>query len=270
MLCTVLVWWWSTGVILFLVRRKSSTHARSFAAATVFCAVALYGLWVTRNELTVLAAYAAFLCSLLVWGWLEMAFLMGFATGPRRSRCPHDATELRRLGAALGAILNHELSLLAAGSMVAAITWSGANQVGAATFLVLWIMRLSAKLNLFLGVRNCGEDFLPDKVRYLETYFRRRPMNLLFPVSIVAASIVAGIGWSMLGGEASDSFAGVGLNLVCSLLSLAILEHLLMVVPLPTQSLWRWALQPSDTPARPVPGAGAPERRATATASRPV
>ena len=38
-----------------------------------------------------------------------------------------------------------------------ALTWGGANQVGTWTFLVLWVMRLSAKLNVFLGVPNLTE-----------------------------------------------------------------------------------------------------------------
>ena len=38
-------------------------------------------------------------------------------------------------------------------------------------------MRQSAKLNVFLGVRNLNADFLPDHLKYLQTYFVRAPMN---------------------------------------------------------------------------------------------
>ena len=37
------------------------------------------------------------------------------------------------------------------------------NQVATWTFALLWVMRLSAKFNLFLGVRNRGEEFGPIK-----------------------------------------------------------------------------------------------------------
>ena len=33
-------------------------------------------------------------------------------------------------------------------------------------------MRQSAKLNLFLGVRNLGVEFLPQHLRYLQSFFR--------------------------------------------------------------------------------------------------
>ena len=58
------------------------------------------------------------------------------------------------------------------------------------TYLVLWGMRQSAKLNLFLGVRNLGVEFLPQHLRYLQSFFRRRAMNALFPLSIVAATLL--------------------------------------------------------------------------------
>jgi putative photosynthetic complex assembly protein 2 len=67
------------------------------------------------------------------------------------------------------AILWHELGILAVGLVIVAITWNAPNQVGTGTFVVLWVMRTSAKLNLFLGVRNLSEEFcrapaLPGKL----------------------------------------------------------------------------------------------------------
>ena len=53
-----------------------------------------------------------------------------------------------------------------------ALTRDGANQVGLWTFVILWAMRQSAKLNVFLGVRNLSEEFLPEHLRYLETSLR--------------------------------------------------------------------------------------------------
>ena len=34
-------------------------------------------------------------------------------------------------------------------------------------------MRQSAKLNVFLGVRNLSEEFLPQHLHYLQSYFTR-------------------------------------------------------------------------------------------------
>ena len=62
-------------------------------------------------------------------------------------------------------ILYHELAIVATALAVVAVTWGGANQVGTWTFLLLWAMRLSAKLNVFLGVPNLTEQFLPEHLR---------------------------------------------------------------------------------------------------------
>ena len=66
--------------------------------------------------------------------------------------------------------------------------WGGANQTGWWTYIVLWSMRLSAKLNLFLGVHNLSESFLPTHLRYLQTYFTRRACNWLMPFSVIAGT----------------------------------------------------------------------------------
>jgi putative photosynthetic complex assembly protein 2 len=140
-------------------------------------------------------------------------------------------------------ILWHELAIVAMGALIVALTWGAPNPVAAWTFALLWAMRLSAKFNLFLGVRNRGEEFLPAHLTYLGSYFERRTMNLLLPLSLLAGGAVAAV----LIDSAIDSSgaARAGLLLVTSMLVLALLEHLLMVVPLQSNWLWRWALRPS-------------------------
>jgi putative photosynthetic complex assembly protein 2 len=103
-------------------------------------------------------------------------------------------------------------------------------------------MRGSAKLNLHLGVRNLGEAFLPDRLRYLSSFFRRRPMNLLFPVSVVAGSWLA-IEFAARALGADTDHAAVGHAMLATLCALAMLEHWLMVLPLPPEALWRWSLE---------------------------
>jgi putative photosynthetic complex assembly protein 2 len=261
-LYTLLVWWVSTGVILWLVGLPRHTHVRTLLGATVLLVAALLGLAAGRGNATVGGAYIAFTCTVLVWAWVEVTFLTGFATGPREAACRSGCDGWRHVGHAIESILYHELVLIAAGASVVAVTWDGANQVGAWTFLVLWAMRQSAKLNLFLGVRNPGEAFLPDHLRYLGGFFTRRPMNLLFPVSVTASTAVAVLLWREALVPGVGAFDAAGLALVGSLLALAILEHWFMVVPLPTAALWSWGLSSrrSDREASgPAHGASAPE-----------
>ena len=136
--------------------------------------------------------YAAFTYAVFVWGWHEMAFFMGFITGPRRTACPAGAAGWRRFGLAVQACIDHELAILATGVAVLWATWHAPNQVGLWTFLALWGMRLSAKLNVFLGVLNLGEAFLPAHLAYLLSYMRRRRMNALMPVSLAGGGPAGG------------------------------------------------------------------------------
>ena len=77
-------------------------------------------------------------------------------------------------------------------------------------------MRLSAKFNLFLGVRNRGEEFLPPHLLYLASYFRRRKINALLPLSVLAGTVVA-IAMITSAIDASGA-ARTGLLLVASML----------------------------------------------------
>jgi putative photosynthetic complex assembly protein 2 len=168
---------------------------------------------------------------------------MGFVTGPRRSRCRPGCSGWPHFVHAVEAILYHELALIASGVAVVALTWNGANQVGAWTFLILWAMRESAKLNLFLGVRNLNEEFLPPHMQFLRGFLTKRPMNLLFPVSITASTAVAVLMITEAAAPWASSFDAVGLTLAATMLVLAIVEHWLLVLPLPTDMLWSWGMR---------------------------
>ncbi len=75
--------------------------------------------------------------------------------------------------------------------LLAALTWDAANPVGLWTFTVLWLMRWSAKLNVFLGVPNLNGDWLPAHLGFLQSYMGRRSMNHLFPLSVTTATVAA-------------------------------------------------------------------------------
>jgi putative photosynthetic complex assembly protein 2 len=179
----------------------------------------------------------------LVWGWQEIAFLLGYVTGARRSECPSDSRGWQRARHATEAILHHELALVVLALLVLAASWNQPNQTGWWTYLVLWAMRLSAKLNLFLGVRNLSENFLPAHLAYLQSYFSRRAFNWLMPVSLIASIAVAAPLWMEVAVQPTDGFAATSLCLVAVLLSLAVLEHIFMVMPIPTAWLWKWGLR---------------------------
>lgn len=248
-LAALFAWWFATGAILLLDGLPRRTYPASFIAAGVLALAALAVLAATRDTPTPAGAFVAFSCGLAVWAWQEMAFLMGFVTGPRRAACAPGCRGARHFMHGVHAILHHELALLAGGAAVLAVTWGGSNWVGPATYGVLWLMRQSAKINLFLGVRNLGESLLPDHLQYLKAYFRRRAMNPLLPLSVLGAALGAAllVRAGLAADAAGNAYGVTACLLVATLLALAAVEHLFLVLPVPLDGLWRFALR-SRTP----------------------
>jgi putative photosynthetic complex assembly protein 2 len=242
-LFTLFIWWFSTGVILYLDGLPRATFKWTMLAFTIVLVLALVGLSASRTDTTESGAYCGFTCGVLVWAWQEVAFLLGFVTGPRRTPCPAGAVGWQRARFAMQAVLHHEMALVLLCVAVVAVTWGGANQTGLWTFVILWAMRQSAKLNVFLGVRNLNEGFLPDHLKYLQTYFARRPLNALFPVSVAASTVIAAVLWQAAMAEGASPFQRTSHNLNAGLLTLAVLEHWFLVLPLPFEALWNWGLR---------------------------
>jgi putative photosynthetic complex assembly protein 2 len=202
-----------------------------------------------------MGAWLGFACGLVAWAWIEIAFLTGVVTGPRRTAIAPTLRGWPRFQAAIAAILWHELAIVAMACAIVALSWGAPNQIGTWTFVAFWVMRQSAKLNVFLGVRNLSESFLPDHLRYLESFFARRPMNLLFPVSVLAGVV----GVVLLALAAMDPAASrhetIGFTLLATLVALGLLEHVFMVLPVPADGLWKWSLgsRAVTVPPAPVP-----------------
>jgi putative photosynthetic complex assembly protein 2 len=240
-LYAVFVWWFSTGIILLLDNLPRRTFRWSFTAGSVLFALALYRLWVSGRDVSEAGAYAAFTYAVIAWGWQEMSFFMGFVTGPRRDAARPGAALSERFRQGFAASLWHELAILATGAVIVGATWHAPNQVGTWTFLLLWLMRTSAKLNVVLGVLNLGEEFLPGHLRYLLSFMARRPMNPLMPASIILGTI-----GTVLLTQAAFSASGAaaaGLTFLAAMLALAVIEHWFLVLPLPFARLWAWSLR---------------------------
>jgi putative photosynthetic complex assembly protein 2 len=250
---TVFAWWFSTGLILLLDGLRRETFRRSMAFATAFLLAALFGLWAVAQDTSVAGAYIGFLCGLAVWGWIELSFLTGLITGPRRTPCPPGLAGPRRVLAAIGAILWHEFAIMAAAAVILALSWGAANQVGAWTFMILWVMRQSTKVNIFLGARNTGEVFLPDHLRYIGSYFRHRSMNLLFPFSVMASTLFCAWLFHHAFTAGATPFEVTAASLLGTLAALAVLEHWFLMMPLPIEALWRWAMDRRVAAGRPAP-----------------
>jgi len=104
-------------------------------------------------------------------------------------------------------------------------------------------MRQSAKFNVFLGVLNLNEEFLLERLAFLSSFLRQKPMDLLVPLSVTAAMIGARLLAERAAGAAGDPFRLASRTLICTMLVLAVIEHWFLVLPLPFADLWRWMVQ---------------------------
>ncbi|EED34685.1 putative photosynthetic complex assembly protein 2 [Luminiphilus syltensis NOR5-1B] len=235
----VLGWWLSTGAILYLNHQHESTYRWSALAATVLLVFSLSALPHVSQQANTGGAITGFCLTLAIWGWLEMTYLMGILTGTHNQYCPANLSTGERFKRAIGASIYHEIAIVVLGSLIIALSWGGGNQVATWSFITLWLMRWSAKLNMFLGVRNYNHSWLPERLSYLDSYVKRKTMNPLFPFSVVLGS--AATAWFFhLSMAATSTFGELSNALVGVLLALAVLEHVFLMLPLGDAALWRW------------------------------
>jgi putative photosynthetic complex assembly protein 2 len=249
-LIAIFLWWLTTGAILFAVTRLAGHRLALGAASAGLLAIGLVMLHAASDDVTANGAYLSFVAALAIWGAVEISFLGGLITGPNRSEMPAQFTGLRRFWSATRVVLWHELFILGLGFLLIIAFAQGPNQIGLLTYGILWLMRLSAKLNLYLGVRNTGERLLPAHLRYMSSYFAHRPMNLLFPFSITLGTILSAWLFHKAFAAGADAHQATGFMLVATMASLAVIEHWFLMLPLPLEALWRWGLRDQESPAQ--------------------
>ncbi len=151
-----LAWWGSTGLILSLIARAETTYRWSMLGVLLVAVGAIAVVVATRNVESVESAIGSFAAAILIWGAIEMAFLMGYVVGPRREPCPQGLAPWERFKASWAALAHHEIALALTLLALFLLVRGGVNMLAFHTFALLWLMRLSTKLNIFLGVSNAG------------------------------------------------------------------------------------------------------------------
>lgn len=249
-LIALFAWWFFTGAILWVVRTADRQGPNGHVWATIMGLPFLgAGIWMFGQSLFVVDAggvYAAFLSALLIWGWIELAFLTGVITGPAPLDCPPGVSGYERLSRAWGTVAYHEVLLTAALGLMIFAAWNAPNMFGVWTFAVLYFARISAKLNLFLGVPKINIEFLPAPLSHLPSHFRHATINALFPVSVTALTFAVAC-WLERIYSADTTAAVAGFALLAAMTALALLEHWLMVLRLPDEKLWRWMIPAPKT-----------------------
>nr|WP_074221657.1 putative photosynthetic complex assembly protein PuhE [Rhodovulum sp. ES.010] len=244
-LAALFIWWFSTGAILLVVRRAEHRGRLAHLRATVMALPLMGGgVWLfelTRHLETVASAYLAFFAAIAIWGWVELAFLTGVVAGPNTTHCHDGARGWERFIRAYGTIAYHETLLVLILFVMLVTSYAAPNSVGLWTFIVLFFARISAKLNLFLGVPKINLEFIPQVLAHVPSHFRISRLNWLFPFS-VSFMTFAVYCWAERLYSATTPHEVVGFALLAAITALALLEHWLMVLPLPDERLWRWML----------------------------
>ncbi len=234
-------WWLSTVVLLWRSQRAEPKCRVTMAAMSLVAVLGILLIIETRDWTSPAGAYLAFVGGLALWAWHEMSYFLGAITGPRPEACPPGERMTQRFVLGVKASLWHELAIVATAAGLIWLTWSHSNQIATLTFVTFWLMRWSAKMNIFFGVRNLHEEFWPEHMRYLSSYVQSARMNAFFPLSMLLAGFA--LFWMVTTARAAmpGSLDQVGLTLVASMLGLAILEHVLLFLRVPDAVLWKLA-----------------------------
>jgi putative photosynthetic complex assembly protein 2 len=248
----VFLWWFSTGIIFYLDGLPVKSFKWSMLGGTALTVLAFGWLWSSVGDATVWAAIAGFASALVIWGWMEMSLYMGFVTGPRKQRCAKGCKGVHHFGHAIAANLWHELAIIAGALVIAAMSWNAENQTGLWSYLILWLMHLSARLNVFLGVRNVSEEFVPAHMDVLKGFLRQKRMNVLFPFSILVSTMIA-VWMVQQTMAATDSFAITSWCLLTAIMVIGVVEHWLLMLPIPFARLWAWSLKARDVSSFAIP-----------------
>ena len=241
LLFALLMWFIGTGAIVWLDSRPRATFGTSLTLAGVAAigAMAVVRAWADDGSAS--GAYVGFAAAIVIWGWHEMSFLMGYVSGPNRLPCPADATGWRRFSAATATVIHHELAIAATAILLFALSWGQPNQAAPLTFLLLFVLRLSAKFNLYFGVPNLSDEVFPAHLAYLKSYFRTARFNALLPFSLALGVGIVAWGWTVAhAASAASGTAATGM-LIAGMAALGVVEHLFLVLPLRDAKMWRWA-----------------------------
>ncbi|MEM9667982.1 MAG: putative photosynthetic complex assembly protein PuhE [Pseudomonadota bacterium] len=238
----IVIWWSSTGSLLWLVRQNKSVRLFTALIASIAVLAATVAVYSLRDIDTLSGAYIGFTCGIVLWAWHECMFLFGYISGPRKTPCPPNLKIWPRFIVSTEAVIHHEVAIAAHGGLILLLSLGAENAVAAMTFFLLWGMRLSSKALVFLGAPNISDHMLPNHLKYLSTYFNKKQATALFPLLIAVVSGITAVLIYLGLTHLSGTFPAVSYMLLATLASLAVIEHLALVLPVPDAILWAWAI----------------------------
>ena len=178
----------------------------------------------------------------------ELTFYLGYVTGPRREASPPGLTGWRLWMHALGASLYHEISILLTFAAMLLMGAGSDNQMALYTFVLIWVMHESARINVLGGVRNVNAEWLPTHLDFLRSFLRQAPLTTLFCISTGLIALLFVVQFDLIFALPFEGFHRSMMVMLTTLTGLALLEHICLVVPVPLTLLWRIFGAPSPEP----------------------
>ena len=157
-------------------------------------------------------------------------------------------TGIERFTQASATVIHHEIALALTALMLISLSWNAPNQIGAMVFVLMFGLRLSSKINLFVGVPNTTTEMMPDHLSYLKSYFGRNRMTVLLAASILGITALAVWFAKLAIAAPAGSPEMVGASLLTALCLLGTLEHLFLALPFRDGMLWGWAFKRRSDP----------------------
>lgn len=236
----ILVWWTGTALVLVLQHRIHVSDSPWFRAVLLSTSLlGVFALYLSAGSLQWFSVAVAFVAAVTLWGCLELSYYLGLITGTHCQPCTPGLTEWQRFRQALSASIWHELLIVGVGIGLIMLLAARDNPAGLYTFLVLWLMRWSAKINLFFGVPHFSTDWFPQRLAYLDSYLRRAPLSYCYVVTMSLASV--GLIALIIAATRSEGSLSLVYGLPATLLALAIVEHICMALPIADSRLWHHA-----------------------------
>ena len=140
-----------------------------------------------------------------------------------------------------GTLAYHEILLVISLLLTLKLCWGAENTFGMWTFIVLYAARVFAKLNLFFGVPRINLEFVPKALDHLKSHFKIAALNWFFPLSVTLLTFALAC-WIERIYALSDASDIIGFTLLATMTAMALVEHWVMVLPVPDARLWRWML----------------------------
>jgi len=235
---TLLAWWVGTGAVFVSARGGPRRRCWSFAGATAMMGAALTALPYLSGRQDTGGILLALLAGFSIWAWVEFSFYTGYVTGPSRATPPPEAGFAVRFRYALAACLWHELVIPVLGVVIWFLSGPDGHLWSLGIYLTFWVLHEVARLNVLAGVPHPFAELLPDHLDHLKPYLEPRrpgwPLYLTLAAHLVA---LAGLGTVALGALGTPHLLGwVSLG---ALVALGWLEHLVLLLPIPLDRLWR-------------------------------